>query len=104
MNMLKVIAVSAALLSTAGAANAFPIYAQGGISALENLGQASYATVESVTAGEARALMIDTDNAALQARLNNNKALTTSLAAQGFAVSDVVGIAGSGANVTLYVL
>ncbi|MDB5528708.1 MAG: hypothetical protein JWR51_1811 [Devosia sp.] len=104
MKTLKLIALTATLMIGASAAYANPADAMGGFDALNTLTDASYATIETVTPTDAQFLKIETDNAALQNRITDNKYITNSLAAQGYAPSDVVGISGNGTNVTLYVL
>ncbi|MET3899349.1 hypothetical protein ABIB57_003304 [Devosia sp. UYZn731] len=104
MKTLKLIALTATLMIGASAAYANPADAMGGYNALNALSDASYATIETVTPTDARFLKIETDNAALQNRVMSNKYVSNSLAAQGYSASDVVGISGSGTNVTLYVL
>ena len=102
--MLKIIALATTLVAGASSVYASPFDAMGGIDSLNDLRDARIATVLTVNDAEARSLRIDTDTDALQARIGNNKALTNSLAAQGYSVGDVVGIDGSGVSITLYVL
>lgn len=105
MKTFKLIAVAATMLiGTSAVAFADPADAMGGIDALNALSSASYATVLTVTPTDARFLKNMTDSAALQHRVGENKAIANTLAAQGYAPGDVVGISGNGNNVTLYVL
>lgn len=105
MKTFKLIAVAATMLiGTSAVAFADPADAMGGIGALNALSDASYATVLTVNPTEARLLKADTDRDALQSRVGDNKYIVSTLAAQGYAPSDVVGISGNGNNVTLYVL
>ncbi|GLQ12370.1 hypothetical protein GCM10007913_43030 [Devosia yakushimensis] len=104
MKMFKIIAISTVLIAGAGAASASPFNANGGYTALNAIGTAQFANVQKVNAGEASSLKFDTDTAALQSRLSNNAQLTRAIEAQGYSVSDIVGIDGTSANLTLYAL
>ncbi|WP_375451219.1 hypothetical protein [uncultured Devosia sp.] len=104
MKMLKIIVLAATLAAGTTATFASPFTAMGGIDSLNDVRDASIATVETVNDAEARSLRIDTDNAALHARIAGNKALSQSLTAQGYNIGDVVGVDGTGASITLYVL
>ncbi|MDB5528709.1 MAG: hypothetical protein JWR51_1812 [Devosia sp.] len=104
MKTLKIIVLTATLLAGATAAYASPHSDRGGINALSALSDAQYATVLKVNPGEARSLKIDTDTAALQALISQNHAISATIAAQGYAPSDIIGITGTGSNITLYAL
>jgi len=107
MKTFNLIAIAAAMLvSTTAGAFADPTNSIGGVDALNALRSATYATVLTVNPTEAGFLMNDTDSAALQHRVAANTAIANTLAAQGYAPSDVVGIDGNGNgnSVTLYVL
>ncbi len=103
MRFIKAISVAAVLVAGAGVANASPFDAN---ASLQSLDEASYATVLTVNAGEARSLAIDVDTASLQARIKNNSAISRAVESQGFAVDQIVGIdsTNDGASVTLYAL
>ena len=103
MRFIKAISVAAVLVAGAGVAMASPFDAN---SSLQSLDEASYATVLTVNAGEARSLAIDVDTASLQARIKNNSAISRAVESQGFAVDQIVGIdsTNDGASVTLYAL
>ncbi|MET3899350.1 hypothetical protein ABIB57_003305 [Devosia sp. UYZn731] len=104
MNPLKIIVVTATLLAGASAAYASPHTSHGGINALSALSDARYATVLKVNPGEASSLKIDTDTASLQALIRQNHAISATVAAQGYTPSDIIGITGTGSNITLYAL
>lgn len=103
MRLIKTLAVAALFASSAGAAMASPFEANG---ALQPLDEARYATVLKVNPGEARALAISVDTAALQQRVKSNPALARTVQDQGFAIDQLVGVDATrdGTNVTLYAL
>lgn len=102
MKMLKIIAVAATLVAGVSASYASPYNAMGGLMSLNSIDDARYATVLQVNAGEASFLAFDNDVASVQARVGNNPFLARTIAEQGYTINQIVGITGSGADLTLY--
>lgn len=107
MKMLKTLAVSAVLLtgvSTAFAASPFDV--NGGLSSLQDIGNARYATVLKVNDTEANVLRFDNDVASIQQRIKNNPFLANQIVEQGYSIDQIVGVDsdGDGASVTFYAL
>jgi hypothetical protein len=103
MRLFKTLTAAVIIASAAGAVSASPFNSQPSIDALSD---ALYATVLPVNQGEAKALKIDVDTAALQAQIKNNRALSRAVEAQGYSVENIVGLDSldGGAYVTLYAL
>lgn len=107
MKMLKTIAVSAILLtgvSTAFAAN--PYNVNGGLTSLEAIDNANFATVLKVNDAEANNLRFDNDMASIQQRIKNNPFLANQVINQGYTIDQIVGVDGDvdGGSVTFYAL
>lgn len=102
MKFIKIIALSAALVAGASAANASPFNSM--IDSLGSLQSAYTATVLKVNETEARLVGLDNDIASVRARIENNRPLLQSIQDQGFTVDQIVGVSGDQNGLTLYAL
>lgn len=104
MKMLKIIAVAATLVVGVSASYASPFNVDGGLTSLNSIDDATFATVLTVNQSEASYLSFDNDVQSVQQRVSNNRYLARTVSDQGFTIDQIVGVSGSGTNLTLYAL
>lgn len=106
MNMIKIIALSATLLTGASTAAlaANPYDVMSGVSSLGAIQEAFGATVQKVNMNEAHTLSFDNDLASVQARVQGNPRLVETIERQGYTVDQIVGVSGKETGLTLYAL
>lgn len=95
MQIVKTIAVAAALLAGVSAANASTL----NIAAIQS---ATTATVLAVNATDAKLLGYDNDVTAIRANIQGNAWLVQNIERQGFNVDQIVGATGGQTNLTFY--
>jgi hypothetical protein len=99
MTMLRIIALSAALLAGVSSTYASETMDVDSLGAIQS---AWGATVLTVNANEARFLAIDNDVTSVRARIMNNPHLLASIERQGFMLDQIVGVSGDETSLTLY--
>lgn len=104
MKMLKIIAVTAALVVGVSSSYAGSFNVVSGADALHAIDNASYATVLKANGSDSSFLLADNDVASVQQRIRNNPLLARTVVQQGFSIDQIIGVTGTDTDLTIYAL